>query len=267
MKRQFIISNGLKISYLIGGSGPPLILFHGGWMTGKMNWSEHFDALGKHFTVISPDHRGHGRTHNPEAKFNSYRRLAWDMIGFIEALNLDRKPVVMGHSSGALISLHISAFAPHLIARQVLIGIHPFIGVSDTFKRGMEKVFSTTDYTKPPTKWQYICRHPLNSLALWWAHQETPWFELLYQAWPMWIKPLALEKSDYNKITCPTLVITGSRDEFGSAEEAKALSKRISNANFIILKGENHMFVVDKPHLLQLNCIDFLRRTGDDTNL
>jgi alpha-beta hydrolase superfamily lysophospholipase len=30
------------------------------------------------------DHRGHGRTNNPENKFTSYGRLAWDMVEFIK---------------------------------------------------------------------------------------------------------------------------------------------------------------------------------------
>ena len=38
--RQHCIScNGLNISYLTMGAGPPLLLLHGGWETGSLNWA------------------------------------------------------------------------------------------------------------------------------------------------------------------------------------------------------------------------------------
>ncbi len=257
--RQHCIScNGLNISYLTMGAGPPLLLLHGGWETGSLNWANHFEELAKHYFVISPDHRGHGKTNNPGGEFTSYGHLAWDMIGFIEALNLDQKPMVMGHSSGAVISLHMSIYQPDLLDRQVLIGIHPYIGASKSYLHGVEMFFETSDWRKPPDKWHYIFRHPMISAALWWAHRKTPWFELLRAVWPMWTKPFELEKSDYSKITCPSLVITGEEDEFGTVQEARELAKLIKNSEFKTIAHANHMFVNDRPELLQKNVLPFL---------
>lgn len=254
----------LRIFHRTIGSGPPLILLHGGWLSGDLNWAGYYKELAKYFTVIVPDCRGHGRTYNPETGFSSYGRMAWEMIEFIQALDLQQPPVVMGFSSGALISLHISVFEPGLIARQVLLSIHPFVGKSQSYNRGLEQIFVTPNYWHPPAKWQYICRHPLNSFAMWHGHKHTPWFKLLQQSWGMWIKPLELEKSDYDKIICPTLLMTGTEDEFGTIAEAEKITSLIRHAKFIALEGEDHMVPVKKPKLIQENAIPFLRDDDDD---
>jgi len=256
--KKYVDCGDLRVFYREMGSGPTLILFHGGWATGHINWSTNYRELAKHFRIISPDHRGHGNTNNPGGKFTSFGHMAWDMIGFIKALDLKQKPLVMGHSSGAMISLHISVFQPDLIERQVLISIHPYVGLSDKYNRGQEAFFGTDDYRRPPKKWRYILSHPVYSLALWWAHRKTPWYQLLQAAWPMWIKPPTLEREDYNKITTPTLLVIGDRDEFGTVEEAKELANRIKNCQFETVYGAKHMFVVDAPDELQKRAVPFL---------
>jgi len=260
ISEKYIDCNGLRVFYREMGAGPVLILFHGGWATGHINWSTNYKELAKHFRIISPDHRGHGNTSNPDGKFSSFAHLAWDMIGFIEALNLKERPLVMGHSSGAMISLHISVFQPKLIARQVLISIHPHIGVSEKFRRGQEEFFGTDDYRYPPKKWRYMLTRPIYSLALWWAHKQMPWYELLHAAWPMWIKPPTLARGDYSKIRIPTLVIIGEDDEFGTVEEAKELAQWIKGSQFETVAGAKHMFVVDAPEKLQALAVPFLRK-------
>lgn len=253
-----IASNGLKVFYRKFGSGPPLILFHGGWASGDLNWSMYFDDFSEKFTVYVPDHRGHGRTNNPDNKFTSYGQLAWDMIEFIRELKLDTKPVIMGHSSGALISLHISIYQPEMIARQVLIGIHPYLGDSEHWKQGTEKFFCTESHRRPPAKWRYTLAHPFKSLVLWSVHKSTPWFQLLLQAWPMWSCPLDLDDSDYAKVSCPTLVLMGTRDEFGSIEEANDLMQRIKGACLMIVPDANHLFVMEQPKRLLKRVLPFL---------
>lgn len=256
-------SSNLRVCYSCFGSGPPLILLHGGWLTGDLNWVGYYDDLAKYFTVIVPDCRGHGGTNNPEGGFTSYGRMAWEIIEFIEALKLDLPPVVMGFSSGAIISLHMSVFEPELMARQVLLSIHPYVGKSKKYDEGMKEIFVTTSHRHPPKKWHYILRHPLYSLALKDAHKETPWFELLCQSWAMWIKPLELEKSDYDKITCPTLLMTGSKDEFGTIGEAEEINSFIKGAKFVALDGEDHMVAVQKPSLIQSHALAFMRGKDD----
>jgi pimeloyl-ACP methyl ester carboxylesterase len=258
--------NGLRVRYRMQGIGHPLLLLHGGWMTGKMTWSKHYGALAKHFLVISPDMRGHGDTNNPGGEFTSYRRLAWDMIEFVDALKLTQKPMVMGHSSGAVISLYMSIYQPDVMERQVLSGISPFLGTSEQFRKGSLKYFGTNDQTRPPGKLNFMMRHPLLCAKLQGAHHETPWYELIKAMWPLRFSALKLDPSDYKKIISPTLVVNGEYDEYSTVEEARTLTQLIPNANFVAVPRQTHMFPVQQPELLHERALPFLLGVPDVLN-
>jgi len=263
VKEAFADLDALRIFYREVGDGPVLLLLHGGWMTGESNWGAVYQDLAKHFRVISPDHRGHGRTNNPDGRFGSYGWLAWDVINFCQVLGIDKAPLsVMGHSSGALISLHMSAYQPQLISRQVLIGISHLIGLSDRFKAGMRDMFHTRDYRCPPSRMRYVYEEPLNSLALWRMHRETPWYTLLRQAWPMWVQPLRLLQQDYAAIAARSLVVCGTEDEFVTVEEAEGLSRRIPAADVMPVEGRGHLFPFEEPELLLRHVTPFLIGDG-----
>src|SRR5262245_4420145 len=56
---RFAEVNGVKIHYLIAGSGDPVLLLHGYAQTGHM-WLPLIPLLAKTHTVIAPDLRGFG---------------------------------------------------------------------------------------------------------------------------------------------------------------------------------------------------------------
>jgi dipeptidyl aminopeptidase/acylaminoacyl peptidase len=63
----FAISvDGTRIAYQIQGSGPPLVLIHGGGQT-RRSWNErgYVDRLSKSFRVIALDLRGSGDSDRP----------------------------------------------------------------------------------------------------------------------------------------------------------------------------------------------------------
>ena len=232
------------------GSAPTVLLLHGGWATGTLNWSHCYGHMANQFHVVSPDHRGHGKSNSPLGKLSSYTLLAWDIIGLCQELGIDQV-ITIGHSSGALISLHISTIEPELIKRQMLIGVHPEIGRSPKHREGMMKFFHTSSYDVPPSRWRYLLNHPLRAIALWWIHTDPGWYELLTQAWPLWVKPLQLEESDYAKIVAPTTILMGTDDEFGTVEEAAKFKQLISHLQFQEVEQADHMFVIDRPELFR----------------
>src|SRR3954454_18264435 len=54
--------NGLKMYYEIHGSGEPVVLLHGAFMTITNNWTGWIDELAKTRKVIAIEMQGHGRT-------------------------------------------------------------------------------------------------------------------------------------------------------------------------------------------------------------
>src|SRR4026209_1320768 len=109
LKGSYVKANGLNMYYEEYGSGEPLVLLHGGMRTGK-NFEHLIPAFSKHFRVIAPDSRGHGRTDNPSGEF-SYRLMADDMAAFIDALKLNQ-PSICGWSDGGQIALELGMHYP-----------------------------------------------------------------------------------------------------------------------------------------------------------
>ena len=108
----YVQANDLNIHYERRGVGEPLILLHGGTLTGKM-WEPYLPALSQHFEVITPDSRGHGKTDNP-AQTLSYRAMADDVAAFIQALGLSQ-PLISGYSDGGQIALELGMHYPNLV--------------------------------------------------------------------------------------------------------------------------------------------------------
>ena len=56
--------NGIEISYLVYGHGPPLLLMHGGGGRALSLPRQIWD-FGRHYRVIAPDARSHGASTDP----------------------------------------------------------------------------------------------------------------------------------------------------------------------------------------------------------
>ena len=99
-RRSFRTSDGVELSYLEGGSGPPLILLPGWSQTAAM-YGQSFAALTAVARVIALDHRGHGESAKPEHGYR-IQCLSKDLFELIRALDLEA-PDVVGHSMGATV--------------------------------------------------------------------------------------------------------------------------------------------------------------------
>lgn len=112
-----VSAGGIDIHYVEAGSGPPLILLHGGmvstnsiWDGAPFSYTHHVPALAERFRVIAPDTRGCGRT-NHTGDSATFARLADDVLALAAALELDR-PMLCGFSEGGLTALIAGIRAP-----------------------------------------------------------------------------------------------------------------------------------------------------------
>lgn len=86
--------------------GPPdapvVLLIHGLGVTADVNWFGVFDGLQQHFRVVAPDLRGHGRGHDPGARFR-LEDCADDIAALAEVLDIDEL-IAVGYSMGGMIA-------------------------------------------------------------------------------------------------------------------------------------------------------------------
>ena len=103
---KFIDVNGIRTRYWDQGTGPALLLIHGGQPTGKgggaLTWLRNFEGLSRQFHVYAIDRLGQGGTGNPQSRADYehyYERVVDHVWGFVDAAGIDRVGLV-GHSQG-----------------------------------------------------------------------------------------------------------------------------------------------------------------------
>ena len=126
---RYVSANGLQIYYEEYGQGEPLVLVHGGTETSQI-WQAQIPTFAKHFRVLTPDCRGHGRTVNPSGTL-SYRLMADDLAAFVHAVGL-QKPLIYGYSDGGQIALEVGMRYPDL-AQALVVGAASF-KVTDAYR-------------------------------------------------------------------------------------------------------------------------------------
>jgi 3-oxoadipate enol-lactonase len=97
---------------------PTLLLVHGMVVSSGLNWFRLFPALSRHFNLIAPDMRGHGRSSRGGERF-TFARAADDMAALIDEIECG--PVIaVGYSMGGAIVQHLWRRHPQQVAGLVL---------------------------------------------------------------------------------------------------------------------------------------------------
>src|SRR3712207_5484647 len=106
--------DGARIWYASYGSGPPVILLHGG-LGHSGNWGYQVPALvSSGYRAVVIDSRGHGRSTRDARPF-TYELMAADVSAVMDILNLEKTGLV-GWSDGACTALILASNAPTRVA-------------------------------------------------------------------------------------------------------------------------------------------------------
>lgn len=118
----------VRVSYRSLGLGAPLVVLHGGWGYEIYPFDRQIAALGATHRIVIPDRTGYGgsgRIDTQEADF--HHRAAEETFAVIDALGLER-PVLWGHSDGAVIALLMGLAAPERIGGLIVEATHFYRG-------------------------------------------------------------------------------------------------------------------------------------------
>ena len=119
MKWQVVgTKKGTSCRVLEGGSGAPVVFFHGAG--GLLRDNPFLDQLARGYHVFAPEWPGYGESAGEELLEDmlDFTLHGWDLV---EALGL-KQPHLIGHSMGGMIAAEMACIAPHDLARLVLVG-------------------------------------------------------------------------------------------------------------------------------------------------
>ncbi|SDP15732.1 Pimeloyl-ACP methyl ester carboxylesterase [Actinopolyspora xinjiangensis] len=214
-----------------GGDDRPAVLLGHGFFLDHTMFTAQAEALSaRGYRVVTWDARGHGDSPAGDSPF-TYWDMANDLIGLMDHLGIQRA-VVGGLSQGGFTALRTALIAPNRVTGLLLLDTeaHP---LSDEDRRGYTALFGelaeqgSVDELLVPLSQQIIGDHP----------QAAHW----RQRWKTRPLPLGsparclFERDDITtrvgEITCPTLLIRGSKDASIPRERMEFLATAIPQAS------------------------------------
>jgi pimeloyl-ACP methyl ester carboxylesterase len=116
---------GIRLAYDTAGAGDPPLIFVHGWCCDRTFFAPQFEHFAGRHAVAAVDLRGHGESGRAPAGPGSYGidALAGDVLAVADAAGF-RRPVLAGHSLGALIGL-VCAARPGAIRALLMVDPAP----------------------------------------------------------------------------------------------------------------------------------------------
>jgi len=261
-----IKTSGLTINYEQQGSGEPLVLIPY-LAADHACYAFQVGEYAKHFTCISVDLRGTGESDKPQGAYTT-ERLADDVAAFMQALGIG-KAHVAGLSLGGAIGMWLAAKYP---ARVQSLSLHSSWAKSDSFQRTV--VESWQIMTKATGVQEMIIR----AIFPWCFTPE------LYAERPDYIDSLAAfvrsrppqsvpdfiqqsnavlahdAEAQLGRITAPTQITFGRRDQLTSTRFADRLKSGIRNSELLIFENCAHAPLYENVADFNQQTLDFLQR-------
>lgn len=243
--------DGSAIGFETIGSGPPMVLVHGG-TADSHRWDPVADELGKRFTVHVLDRRGRGMS-TAETEPYDIAREGEDVAAVVEAVGED--VFVVGHSYGALCSLE-AALVTSAIGRMVLYeppaatpGMHvvepdSLASVRAAVEAGDRELTLETFYLQV----LHVTRQDLDVI------KQTPMWQSRLKAAPTILRELeVVEVFDISdrlaKIAVPVRFLLGTESPGYFRPAATAMAAQLPRADIVELQGQAHMAIDNDPEL------------------
>lgn len=127
----------MELYFRKSGKGPPVVILHGLYGSSD-NWMSIARILEKDFELFIPDQRNHGKS--PHSDEFNYTLLSQDVVDFFSKQQI-KKAVLMGHSMGGKVAMHVARKFPEIISSLILVDIAPKNYYSDLNEESLAHVY------------------------------------------------------------------------------------------------------------------------------
>ncbi len=247
-ERRIETRRGIKCRVLEAGEGAPVVFFHGAG--GLFPEEPVLERLARRFHVYAPEWPGYGADAGEE-KLDDMLDFAlhgWDVI---DALGLERRPSLIGHSMGGMIAAEMACIANANVEKLVLIAAaglwidaHP---IPDLFamlpfelaralfadpKSGEKFLTGGIDFSNTAALQQFLVT---NSRRLGTAGK------ILFP-----IPNRRLSKRLY-RLNAPTLLVWGRQDQLIAPVYAERWRQLVPGARLAMIDAAGHMAPYEQP--------------------
>lgn len=255
---------GLRIAYERAGTGPPLLLLHGGVGDGESTWRAQIDGLSDEFTVIAWDAPGAGHSSDPPESFR-LPDYADCLAAFVEALSLER-PHVAGLSFGAGLAIQLYDRHPEVARSLVLAGAYagwagslPRERVEERLQLALELAGqSPSDLVDALLPTMFSGSAPRASVE---RFEQS-----LAEFHPNGVRVMARSFAEADlryvlpRIDVPTLLLYGDEDVRSPLSVAAEIHAAIPMSQLVVMPGVGHVSCIEAPERFNAEVRDFLSR-------
>ena len=251
--------NGTRLYYETTGSGPHVVLLHGGNLDSRM-WDDQVPFLAKSFTVTRYDIRPYGRSAVTEKGFSSVD----DLAALMDFLAITRASLV-GLSLGGRIAIDFALTRPDRVDKLVLMGPgltgFPF----NEKDEAMQAIVARAQKGDAQGAMELWLQHPMMAPAMARPALAARIRPMAMDNLRLWTNlpvgervpnPLAIKRLD--EIRAPTLVIVGARDVPDIQRIVKLLGAGVRGARTEVVPGAAHMPNMEDPALVNRLLGEFL---------
>jgi pimeloyl-ACP methyl ester carboxylesterase len=191
--------NGLNMYYEIHGTGRPLVLLHGAYMTIDM-FGELLPTLAETRRVIAVELQGHGHTADVDRPL-SYEQMADDVAALLRHLEIEEADT-FGYSTGGGVALQVAIRHPEVVRKLVVAsasytseGMHPEL---------LEMIPSIVP--------EAFAGSPVDEAYLRTAPNPEDFPNLVAKLKRLDMEPFAWPPEHLRAIEAPTLIVVGDSD-------------------------------------------------------
>jgi pimeloyl-ACP methyl ester carboxylesterase/DNA-binding winged helix-turn-helix (wHTH) protein len=249
----FTTSDGVRIAYTLGGSGPPIVRTID-WLNHlNFEWKSPFlrqwlSQIMRHNTLLRYDQRGSGLS-DWDVKDFSYQRSVQDFEELIEVTGLD-KFAIFGGCQGAAIATAYATRHPERVTRLILNGAFangwpaPGAEATEQLDALLTLIRHGWGRDNPAFRqmWSTMFRPEADSEQMGWMNELQRIGASPENAARMLSQFPSFKILDLLPgISCPTLVLHSRDDAAVPVQEGRLIATRIRNARYVELPSRSHL--------------------------
>jgi 3-oxoadipate enol-lactonase len=253
IRRRAVAIDGISLSVLEAGTGAPVIFVHGVVTTSNI-FSKYLSAYSPDFRGIAVDLRGYGDSQKPESGF-TIKQFSKDLIALADKLEIE-KPIWVGVSMGGMILQQLALDYPARVRALVLVSTTDGAMVLD---KNLPTIGNPRDF-----------REVSKNIIVESFPPETPatLYQPLLDRIPTWngtvLREALTSMAQANvhgqiyKITAPTLVVVGAKDDVATPAIARGIQEQITGAQLVEF-NTGHFMMAEDPERFRTVLGEFLQ--------